>query len=506
MLKHLRHPLEDRVVWIDALSIDQANVTERNSQVRQIGKIYQAAAAVCIWLGPAAESSDLAMDFIPRILDFTTLDESVRDSSYKEHWLALSRLMAREWFTRRWVVQEVALARRANLHCGRKIVPWSDFVDATALFGSKWQEIIQMLPQTQAFEIGDIPTPGAERLVTISNNIFRKDGEGNIQECCFDFETVLATLPMFEASDILDTVYAVLALAKETYNGKEIEVNYSISPLQLFTSIVSLAVRTSGSLDIICRPWAPSCELPSWIMSVSEYAFVRRPGGQYDRQNADNLVGPPGRRFYNAAGGRAFNGSIPSGEDIGTSTIVARGFIVDRIRHTGDCCVHGIIPADWLTLGGWHDRARSIPSSFWRTLVADRGSDGTAPPNWYARACEYSFRLAGSPDIDTSKLIRACRSSNVKDFLRRVQVTAWNRIFFRTTPVSDVGCIGLAPAKAKVGDFICILFGCSVPVVLRRDNGFYRLIGECFTYGIMDGEAISAFDSGIYSAATFGIR
>jgi hypothetical protein len=41
---------------------------------------------------------------------------------------------------------------------------------------------------------------------------------------------------------------------------------------------------------------------------------------------------------------------------------------------------------------------------------------------------------------------------------------------------------------------ICILFGCSVPVVLRRFNEagkfYHKFIGECYAHGMMDGEAI----------------
>jgi hypothetical protein len=44
------------------------------------------------------------MDFIPEVLNFGAFDKLVRDETRKQHWLALAKLMAREWFTRRWVV------------------------------------------------------------------------------------------------------------------------------------------------------------------------------------------------------------------------------------------------------------------------------------------------------------------------------------------------------------------------------------------------------------------
>ncbi|KAF6803313.1 hypothetical protein CMUS01_15121 [Colletotrichum musicola] len=46
--------------------------------------------------------------------------------------------------------------------------------------------------------------------------------------------------------------------------------------------------------------------------------------------------------------------------------------------------------------------------------------------------------------------------------------------------------------KAMKGDLICVLFGCSIPVLLRGlDNGNgFSLIGECFLDGLMDGSAL----------------
>jgi len=55
---------------------------------------------------------------------------------------------------------------------------------------------------------------------------------------------------------------------------------------------------------------------------------------------------------------------------------------------------------------------------------------------------------------------------------------------------------GLAPDRARKGDLICILAGCTVPVVLRRHKNanqerYYELVGEAFVYGKMDGEAMA---------------
>jgi len=53
---------------------------------------------------------------------------------------------------------------------------------------------------------------------------------------------------------------------------------------------------------------------------------------------------------------------------------------------------------------------------------------------------------------------------------------------------------GLAPQECKVSDIVCILHGCSVPVILSRDRGrirsLYKVVGEAYVHGMMDGEAM----------------
>ena len=54
---------------------------------------------------------------------------------------------------------------------------------------------------------------------------------------------------------------------------------------------------------------------------------------------------------------------------------------------------------------------------------------------------------------------------------------------------------GLGPDDTKRQDLICILYGCSPPILLRPMNikdgkaEFYHSISESYVHGIMDGEA-----------------
>src|SRR6266566_2663695 len=118
-LKYLRLPNETRTLWIDAICINQDNHDERNHQVQMMSRIYTRAKEVCIWLGEDSDESKTAIDFIHNeITELKNIDKICSDKKYTHKWQALLMLMQRPWFSRRWVVQEIALASRAKLYCG----------------------------------------------------------------------------------------------------------------------------------------------------------------------------------------------------------------------------------------------------------------------------------------------------------------------------------------------------------------------------------------------------
>lgn len=65
--------------------------------------------------------------------------------------------------------------------------------------------------------------------------------------------------------------------------------------------------------------------------------------------------------------------------------------------------------------------------------------------------------------------------------------------------------MGAAPEMTRVGDKVCVLFGCSVPVILRkiRSEKAYRFVGERYLSGFMDGEAMKKLERGKYKEREF---
>jgi len=52
--------------------------------------------------------------------------------------------------------------------------------------------------------------------------------------------------------------------------------------------------------------------------------------------------------------------------------------------------------------------------------------------------------------------------------------------------------MGIAADTTKAGDWVCIVRGAQLPLVLRerKDEGTFEFVGECYIHGIMDGEAV----------------
>ncbi|KAI0419301.1 heterokaryon incompatibility protein-domain-containing protein [Xylaria grammica] len=67
-LRHLRRRKDDRVLWIDAICINQEDVDERAHQVNLMRHIYQNAHRVVAWLGESSDDSDRAFQFCERMI------------------------------------------------------------------------------------------------------------------------------------------------------------------------------------------------------------------------------------------------------------------------------------------------------------------------------------------------------------------------------------------------------------------------------------------------------
>jgi hypothetical protein len=554
-----------RYLWIDAICINQKNTQERNEQVPRMDKIYGMADNVCIWLGDADEDSNLAMSFIPKVLELWDFDKLIENKEMSKNWAALITLMKRPWFSRRWVVQEIALSPRGGtIYCGKKYASWQDFADAVSLFvevESATHRLSEVMVLDKDFGnipefFGDVSSLGAALLVDATSNLFRDEYSTTTgrrkalseRKPLSSLEYLVSRLPVFEASQPRDTIYALLAISRDTtpenietganalgHSRKEKQallafapargfmkqgynVDYKLPVIDVYQQFIQFSIGKSDplrALDIICRPWAPrvlkshddpdflsvpskkrgkkaykndqEIPLPSWIPGLSGAAFqmVEHPtlGLRMERQNADPLVGLPdqsGHRTYSAAGDRKLDLQKVKfrkwkilenpKSHYPVYSMWASGFILDEVSTVEHLAQNGNFPYRWLWAGGWVDTDQYPEESFWRTLVADRGHLGRNPPTYFPRACRESMKFKAktmSPtggNLDTKKMINEGRCTIVAEFLRRMQEVIWNRQLMKTKD----NRLGLVRDDVSPGFKVCILYGCSVPVILRE--------------------------------------
>jgi hypothetical protein len=123
-LRHLRLTVVKRTMWIDAISMNQKDIQERNHQVRLMGKIYSTAQRVIVWLGSTDEndmylrivlgamqfhfseqnpSTVRLFDYICSVVDIMNAQAGRFSESAECVLDALHSVIDRPWFSRIWV-------------------------------------------------------------------------------------------------------------------------------------------------------------------------------------------------------------------------------------------------------------------------------------------------------------------------------------------------------------------------------------------------------------------
>ena len=536
-LKVLRYTAKPRYLWVDAICINSNDTLEMNTQAALMARIMSRATNVCVWLGDEDESSVWAFSPSIQILNLDHLDRLMENESTVQHVLALCALAQRNWFHRRWPFQEICLAKRAILLCGKYTMPWNTFADTVSLLRahedqsqaiSDW--FIRQNRQTTRNPSADLVV--LSTFVEIVSSTTRLTKGGRL-EPTFPLEYLVSALSWLNVSIPHDLIYPLLSLAKDTQPlnafspkrrtavpdkrdlkipsfhdtlqvtlqrrpSNQILIDYDRPFAEVCKDYTATAIHTSKSLDVICRPWAvTNLSLPSWVATAARASVIMQKNRQFVRVNADELVGRgrPGRsRIYDASGQTqpTFHFTDYAPEE---SALCVEGFVLDTIDTKQSSALMGNIPGGWTDFLGWTNTSTDPPEELWRLLVADRDSIGNPPPIFYRVVCAKVFQqIEPSHGLHIATKLTAAGAVE-KQFLLRVQSVVWGRRLMRT---SSHNLIGLVPEETKKRDMIAILHGCSVPVVLRRVEEHsgsleeaFKLVGECFLYGMMDGEAMN---------------
>ncbi|KAK5630328.1 hypothetical protein RRF57_006043 [Xylaria bambusicola] len=228
-----------------------------------MSRIYTRAESVCIWLGTDDDDSGTAINFIKNeVLELKNFDTICSEKKYTGKWKALMTLMQRPWFSRRWMVQEISLARTASIHCGPATIDWKDFAVAVELFvevENATHRLSEVMQKDEKFSrvlgwFERVVELGTSLLVQAIGKIFRtqtsvtdfvlNDPINPVQlargshaidplerRSLLSLQYLVTTMFIFQISEPRDVVYSLLALARDASPSSE--KCYPLRPHQL---------------------------------------------------------------------------------------------------------------------------------------------------------------------------------------------------------------------------------------------------------------------------------
>ncbi|CBX96641.1 hypothetical protein IAQ61_005495 [Plenodomus lingam] len=301
-------------LWVDFLSINQSDTRERSSQVNMMARIYGKASLVISWLGPADDASELAIPLIERLknlecvqninndysaapqysitlnrrhwvnTDFTETNpddistERLGEADAREivaigsrHYQSLVRFLARRYFFRCWVLQELMLGKELCMLCGTQEVQLSD-LHKVAVFVSS---VRKLRPDGSVGQALSLPMKGPrgfehERAIIElwqHRQQLMKRPQSLSPKPLLTFAHLLALARVSGCRDPRDKIYSLLGLLPhETF---KLRPDYE-QPLEL---VYGYAIRywINESRTLNCLSWVADeadrrfPNLPTWI-------------------------------------------------------------------------------------------------------------------------------------------------------------------------------------------------------------------------------------------------
>uniref|UniRef100_L2FRR3 Ankyrin and het domain-containing protein n=1 Tax=Colletotrichum fructicola (strain Nara gc5) TaxID=1213859 RepID=L2FRR3_COLFN len=229
-------------IWVDALCINQQDISERNEHVKIMGQIYA---------GASRTRKKGLFEIDMSVPQFQWLFEQTANTERLD-WGLLSEMLNRAWFKRTWIIQEVANSKDISVHIGGLSFGWT--------FLSSVIRAIQMYKlQSTIVECKALKT------VAVMEQLRQERIDESAPFSTMPLLGLLEELRDFNATIPSDKIYGVLGL---TERKDEFVVDYAQSAEKLFTDFAVRELQ-AGHMDVLTHcvdsPKPTTLNLPSWV-------------------------------------------------------------------------------------------------------------------------------------------------------------------------------------------------------------------------------------------------
>jgi hypothetical protein len=528
-LTRLRLPTATRIVWVDALCIDQNDNNEKSSQVPLMGTIFHQATRVVVWLG---QGNPHQIGEAKQIVNIITkacrqydrdhdleLDGFSRDKKIKVPLEAftlsaiegLRALFKRPWFTRVWCVQEICLAQDAIVYWGEHEIEWSEIgVTADWMIGRQIRVLL---------DNNKIPSSASNISARHAALMFGSNPKQRLSELLGRYRDWKATNPR-------DKVYGLLSLVKVEAEAEALQVDYNKSVAQVYADTTVAAIRVHMLLNNLAYvaheenydgvdemvSWAPDWEHNNWYMSQlgprEEICPWSAGGGQPVKNVDEHHIGPQQLRlsgiFYDTVTNVSVNNPIDlpedTDEDTNEYTHEYNNEDPDQVPDIGGHWKKHIFTLETFLAKTEKPRENRFWHTLARTLTAGEHGDAnyisstkydsqhihylgfiSLMRQLLTESADHSFELASVPPGHDSSI-----------YVSEASCYCGHRRLFRTRNDS----IGLGPACMRPDDIVVVLYGGNTPYVLRPRGDKYLFMGQAYVDEIMHGELFQELEKG----------
>ncbi|KAM0310603.1 hypothetical protein ACHAO8_007969 [Botrytis cinerea] len=234
-LLQLRDYSFERIIWVDAICIDQNNKEERKQQVQLMAKIYISAHRVIVWLGEQTVEKQGALEDIQLAANNEELIEHSKKEIKQQQIL---NLLQNPWFQRIWVLQEVAAARDVVIMCG-----------STAIDGYIFCLGVKSL------KLSYTASPELKTAIYLIEHAgFRPKFRTDLSKrFSLNIRSLAELIDMFhtrQATDNRDKVYALLGMSSDDLEKAGLQPDYNTSWEELFQQLIKFVLSENISVEV----------------------------------------------------------------------------------------------------------------------------------------------------------------------------------------------------------------------------------------------------------------